>query len=176
MQIGLKKRLLPATKLSSKATLPVSLKTQKKNVLHYEYFTNVVKQWAEADRSAEIRQKEEETERKRQEAAIEKARKEEESYVSALKENELRPYFQKKLSGYINGLDYPESEKEIFNADILGKLDAIINTQQDDQTKEFLLRQACCWPVNMVVESFKNPIEYLLTESQRLVTNPTTTN
>ena len=151
-------------------------RTQKKNVLHYEYFTNVVKQWAEADRSAEIRQKEEETERKRQEAAIEKARKEEESYVSALKENELRPYFQKKLSGYINGLDYPESEKEIFNADILGKLDAIINTQQDDQTKEFLLRQACCWPVNMVVESFKNPIEYLLTESQRLVTNPTTTN
>ncbi len=130
---------------------------QKANVAHYEYFTAVVKQWAEADRTAEIQQKEEE------------------NRVALLSETELYPYFQSKLKSHLAGLAYSEEEKELTYNDIMGKFNVVINIRPDQQAKELLLRNACRWPANVIVESFKrNTVEYLVNQSQRLLDNKVT--
>jgi MoaA/NifB/PqqE/SkfB family radical SAM enzyme len=124
------------------------------NVAHYDYFTKVVKQWASADRTAETKQKEEE------------------SRVALLPETELYPYFQHKLKSYIAGLNYTNEEKEATYNDIIEKMGFVVNIRPDEQTKYLLLRNACKWPPNVIVESFKrNTVEYLVNQSQKLLDN-----
>ena len=124
------------------------------NVAHYEYFAKVVKQWADADRTAEIKQQEEE------------------ARVAMLPEAELYPYFKNKLKSYIAGLTYSNEEKEATYNEIIEKMGVVINTGVDEHEKVLLLRNACRWPANVILESFKrNTVEYLVNQSRRLLEN-----
>jgi len=127
---------------------------QRTNVAHYEYFTKVVKQWADADRTAEIKQQEEE------------------ARVALLPEAELYPYFKNKLKLYFEELINTPAGKEVIYNEIIEKMEVVVNAGNDEHERELLLRNACRWPANVIVQSFKgNTVEYLVSESRRLLEN-----
>ena len=145
-EIGEIYKYLAGHKFSAQST------TQKSNVAHYEYFTAVVKQWAEADRTREIKQREEE------------------NRVKALPVDQLYSYFQNKLRLYINEGNFDDNEKGVMYDEILDKINIILTAQTDSGSKELLLRNACRWPTEVIADSFKtNSIENLVNQSKRLL-------